>query len=581
MSSISIYFYKFLQLSTLFLLYFFCISLPAFSQYAKNFRNLPDDFPEINLNVYNNPSDGYIFAGVYGGDFFPNATPYLTILDNWGTPVFYRKMDARIYDFKLQENGYLSYFKWPIQYILDSLYRIIDTIKIQDHGPYDTDFHELKVFENGSTFVLGFDDRLVDMDTVVPGGQPGVTVRGCLIQEQEPDGTVVFEWSSWDHYQITDAITDVNLLDPNFIDYVHTNAIEVDSDTTFMISNRNMEEVTKIDRQTGEIIWRMGGKNNQFEFINDSLEGFRRQHDIRKISNGHYTLFDNGGLDDPLISRAIEYALDETNLTATLVNSYRSQPEDIYGAIMGNAQWLPNGNVMVGWGSGVPNITEFHTDGTKAWEVQFESISYRAFRFPWKTNYFIPEADSIDMGWTYFEDPLLQDLSISNNAGKDIYITGFSSQDTAFTLTNDFPILIPDGDSIELEIFFDPPSEGHFQDILTINSDINTETVVQRIAQQVFVEADAIVNDYPEHNLNSIVKLYPNPNQGVIHLTFEKNDLYKISLTNALGKVIYSGNNNGQKYFTLDIENEPSGVYFIQIQGLNSGYFNCIKTVKL
>ena len=31
-----------------------------------------------------------------------------------------------------------------------------------------------------------------------------------------------------------------------------------------LISSRHMDEVTKIDRQTGEIIWRLGGKNNDF-----------------------------------------------------------------------------------------------------------------------------------------------------------------------------------------------------------------------------------------------------------------------------------------------------------------------------
>ena len=37
-----------------------------------------------------------------------------------------------------------------------------------------------------------------------------------------------------------------------------------------MISSRHLNEITKISRTTGDIIWRFGGKNNQFTFVNDT-----------------------------------------------------------------------------------------------------------------------------------------------------------------------------------------------------------------------------------------------------------------------------------------------------------------------
>ena len=569
-------------ISNLTLFCFFLISTLANAQHSKITTDLPDDFPEITLNVFNNPSPGYIFAGIYGGDFFPNATPWLIILDNWGTPLFYRKMDAHIYDFKLQDNGHLSYFRWPRQFILDSAYNIIDTIIIQNHGPSDTDFHELLLFEDNSSFVLGFDDRLVDMDTVVPGGQPGVTVRGCLIQEQDADANVVFEWSSWDHYLITDASDFVNLTSPSFIDYVHANAIEVDSDTTIMISCRNMEEITKIDRRTGGIIWRMGGKNNQFEFINDSLNGFRRQHDIRKIANSHYSLFDNGGLGEPLISRALEYDLDETSYIATLVNGYRSQPEDIYGAIMGNAQWLPNGNIMVGWGSGVPNITEFNPDGTKAWEVEFESVSYRAFRFPWQTNYFIPESDSINFGEIHFPDSAIRTIPLKNNTDYEIQITGYHHHDSAFSIMNEFPFTIGVQEYQNIYCLFDPETAGQFQDIITIQSDINTPELTQRIARQIFVEGISSPDvGIPLVSKHFMVNHFPNPHNGIFHLTFRDKGLYKISIINISGEIVHTELANGTTYINRYLDDKPSGTYIIYVLNLNTGKSCYLRSVKL
>ena len=79
-------------------------------------------------------------------------------------------------------------------------------------------------------------------------------VVGLIIEEQDENKNVVFQWRSWDHFKITDATYDIDLTD-SVVDYVHGNAIEVDDDGNLLISSRHMDEVTKIDRQTGEIIW--------------------------------------------------------------------------------------------------------------------------------------------------------------------------------------------------------------------------------------------------------------------------------------------------------------------------------------
>jgi hypothetical protein len=184
--------------------------------------------------------------------------------------------------------------------------------------------------------MMSYDNQKVPMDTVVSGGDPNAEVIGLVIQEIDENKNVVFQWRSWDHFEITDATHNIDLTLPS-IDYVHGNAIEIDTDGNILISSRHMDEITKIDRQTGEIIWRWGGEfceNNQFTFINDPV-GFSHQHDIRKLPNGNFTLFDNGNLHDPQFSRAVEYKLDEVNKTAELVWEYRNNPES-YSFAMGS-----------------------------------------------------------------------------------------------------------------------------------------------------------------------------------------------------------------------------------------------------
>ena len=205
------------------------------------------------------------------------------------------------------------------------------------------------------------------MSQIVPGGNPAATVYGLIVQEVDTHRNVVFEWRSWDHIDITDSNQD---LTAQVIDLIHGNAVGLDFDGNLLISSRHLDEVTKINRQTGAIIWRWGGKRNQFTFIGDNRR-FSHLHDIRLLPNGHYTLYDNGNGLTPEYSRALEYVLDQTHKTATLVWEYRNTP-DVFAWGMGNAQRLPNGNTMIGWGTTVPTLTEVTPDGRKAFELTMD-----------------------------------------------------------------------------------------------------------------------------------------------------------------------------------------------------------------
>ena len=228
---------------------------------------------------------------------------------------------------------------------------------------------------------MAYDPQIVDMSQIVAGGDTAATVIGLIIQELDESKNVVFQWRSWDHFEITDA-TSLDLTSST-IDYVHGNAIDMDTDGNLLISSRHMDEITKIDRVKGSIIWRLGGIHNQFTFKNDSL-GFFRQHCIRRIANGNITLFDNGNFHSPQFSRAVEYNLDEIGKTVTLVWEYRNNPT-IYGFAMGSVQRLENGNTLIGWGFTTPALSEVTPDGKVALEMKFPGniVSYRAFKFNW------------------------------------------------------------------------------------------------------------------------------------------------------------------------------------------------------
>ena len=335
--------------------------------------------PNISVSVSTPTSPGYLFLAnlIWSNPIIPS----LLVLKNDGTPVFARNLAANAYDFKPQPDGTLTYYDDGCQafIVMDSTCTDIDTIACGNG--YGTDPHDLQILPNGHALLLGVDNEIVDMSKLVAGGNQSATVVGYIIQELDAQRNVVFQWRSWDHYNITDAEhVDMGAV---WIDYVHGNSLDVDTDGNILFSSRHMNEVDKIDRQTGAFIWRLGGNNNQFTFFNDSI-GFSYQHAVRRIANGDITLFDNGDFHVPAFSRAVEYRLDEVNKTATLVWQFRDTP-DVEGFAMGYVQRMENGNTLIGWGAGNPTVTEVGPGGTKLYEMSFDPgiYSYRAYRYEW------------------------------------------------------------------------------------------------------------------------------------------------------------------------------------------------------
>jgi len=341
---------------------------------------LPPDFPALSQTIRGTPSPGHLFlSNVSLSNPIPSS--YLLIVSDDGAPVFYRKLNGSALDFKLQPDGRLTYFDTSTKafYAMDASYTIVDSFRCGNG--YTTDTHELRILPNGHALLMSYDIQAIDMSRFVPGGNPVAAVAGLIIQEIDRAKNVVFQWRSWDHFKFTDA-THLSLT-ARSIDYVHGNAIEVDWDGNLLISSRHMDEITKISRETGEILWRLGGRNNQFRFTNDPI-GFTRQHHIRRLANGNITLFDNGNFHIPPFSRAVEYRLDERKKTATLVWQFRHTP-DIFGFALGSVQRLPTGNTLIGWGAANPSVTEVTPAGVVVSEVTFAPgvSSYRAFRYEW------------------------------------------------------------------------------------------------------------------------------------------------------------------------------------------------------
>jgi hypothetical protein len=336
---------------------------------------------------------GYVFCAPKNGpDEAGPGQDGCLILDNTGQPVWFRPvgteaMDAM--DFKLQryrgkpvltwwEGEHLGYGQG--EYVLmDASYR--EVARVRAGNGYEGDHHEFLISPE-DTALFDIYHR-VPMDLSDVGGEADSTVLDGIVQEVDIEtGEVLFEWHSLDHVGIDETYAKPTKSPRPSLDYFHINSIDVDHDGNLLVDSKGTFTVYKVDRETGEVIWRLGGKKSDFEMGEGTRTAY--QHDARRQRDGTITIFDNGKVNEVEQSRGIVVELDEDAMTATLVREY-THPDKVLSATQGNVQVLPNGDVFVGWGS-APVLSEFDRAGGLLFSAAFpaESESYRAFRFEWE-----------------------------------------------------------------------------------------------------------------------------------------------------------------------------------------------------
>jgi hypothetical protein len=225
------------------------------------------------------------------------------------------------------------------------------------------------------------------------GGPAHQTVIDSIVQEIDiSTGQVLFQWNNADHVPYRDSENPLPASAAIPWEWSYLNAVHLDTDGNLLISSRYTWTIYKVNRQTGKIIWELGGKQSTFKLkaapgqvLDRAGEIFAYQHDPEAIGNDEYTLFDDesdGGGGLLPYSRVVTVKLDLATKVATLVTSVR-QPEGLLATAEGNAQTTRDGDLFVGWGD-LPYISEFSPTGQLLFNAQLPGLTtYRAYRLPW------------------------------------------------------------------------------------------------------------------------------------------------------------------------------------------------------
>lgn len=486
--------------------------------------NLVDPVFRSALMIFDKNGESLFFKGLYG-----NSNQFFNF----------------VFDFKLQPNGQLSFHNQAgadtKHYILDSTLRVVDSVEVQ--LPYYSDAHELLLTADGYKYVMGYDYRTLNLDTLTAQG--GLTmskqtiVEGNVIFIYDANDNIVFQWNGFDYFDIGD-MDYTNLTDTAFVDFMHANSISLDDNGNLIVSLRNFNEVVKISRQDSSIMWRLGGKNSDFTFVGDSLGGFKLQHHATLLPNGNVTILDNGTYHNPPVARALEYELDENNGTATLVWEYKNNIESIS---VGSHQVLPNGNRLINWGADIDDFYSPIVEVTDNYEEVLNIdlppgyFSYRAFCF--------------DLPWQLQRPEIT--CNIANNVVTLAADSGFAEYFWLHNNTLSQTVTINDTGSYQV---FGHNGYGWVGSktlhVTDLGNPCDTATSINEI-------------------LTSQIKLFPNPTNGLLTIDLPAGmDMSQstISVSNTLGQRVLEWNEaNGS--ITFSTHQLPAGTYMVHIEGNN------------
>ena len=341
-------------------------------------------------------ADGFNFIGAA-----PNGVPSPVqgpeIIDDQGRIVWFSPLPAGqvAADFRVQTYMGNPVLTWSqastfgaanpvttVDYILDSTYKVVTTV--QGVG-YNADMHEFLLTPQNTALIVIYNTVQADLSSV-GGPANGYVTEGVVQEVDVASGKLLLEWHSLaagvalaESYVAAPATAPVSAP----YDYFHINSASLDTDGNLLVSSRHTWTVYKVNRTTGAIIWRLGGKKSDFT-LGPGLP-FAWQHNAVGVDASTIRVFDNESNGRPVLpySRVIWATHDDTAMTAALARSIE-HPAGLSVLAEGSAQDLANGNTFVEWGI-LGRYSEFGPTGQLLYDVSEAPgySSYRGYRFTW------------------------------------------------------------------------------------------------------------------------------------------------------------------------------------------------------
>jgi hypothetical protein len=377
-------------------------------------RCLPHDFPKFQLTKHidaGSPAPGYYLVGNMTG----GLAGYAMVLDGNGVPVWFDRDGNEVANVDTVTPGVISFIDQHTGRSYENhQLSPLETTYVTIAG-VPADIHELRALPNGDFLVLNSPIvanvdltglTLPLLDGGVQSFGPGSHVRECVVDEVDPKGKVIWEWTAGDHF---DPVKDMTYMSTPevygteiVVEPYHCNAIDVDTNGNLLVSSRHMDSVFYIEKATGKVLWKMGGatySKDNATYV-PVADPFYREHDARfqadwqstcsgRSGSGKISVFDDeSAMPNP--ARGVVYQVnvgapgcgDAGAPGATLVWQFKgTSPVTATGSF----RVLPGGGGIVGWGTIAGFIfTEVDASGHALLDLTSTdgSTSYRAIKVP-------------------------------------------------------------------------------------------------------------------------------------------------------------------------------------------------------
>ncbi len=368
------------------------------------FRCVPPDFPPLDVDRPGTTTPGwYLTTFGFGGTAFGSFT---VILDERGAPVWFKRTDVDVIDFKRLSDGRLAYTPLlgaafgvsPTRgyRLTDLAGRLLEERLTENPAADPVDHHDYVALPSGNdallTYPLVKDQPLAQLG---PGYFDGDSIVDGQIHELDASGHTVWTWSAADHFGYDEVTFPQRFglypAEPHGgeVDPYHLNSLAGvdDGSGDYLVSARHLDAVFRVDHATKQVEWKLGGVDPgtdpkpQLTVIGDPFGGPLRPHDAR-LDGNVLTLFDNrSGTSQP--ARAVAYRIDTNAGTATMLWEIRD-PQGRPSGGLGSVRVQADGSILVCWGGLQPMFQEFGPDRVSRMTIASDPLhlTYRIVKYP-------------------------------------------------------------------------------------------------------------------------------------------------------------------------------------------------------
>ncbi len=358
----------------------------------RNFQRLPFSFT---MNTCDSTDRGYLLLAPHVR--FNLKYGSIVIMDLSGHLLFQKLVDGAVIDLRQWKLNGHTYYSYGVDdsatnhvnlsaghiVVCDSALNEIKQIHLLPYDDItinnkeDLDLHDFIMLSEDHYISMAVCKKNVNNIPVCLLPAPGVKVATAIMQEVK-DGKVIWQWDATHHpeFYLNSDLGNSFYDSTATQDYIHINSMIFDpADSNLIVSFRHQNQVVKINRHSGDIIWRLGGKSSDFPLTKEQL--FLRQHNIVLTDNNQtLMIFDNGEKFARPSSRVIEFKLDEKSKTVVSFKAYNI-PEP-FSESLGSVQKIGDDYLICGGTANYVLLVNSIT-GAKKMEIKMNQASYRAW----------------------------------------------------------------------------------------------------------------------------------------------------------------------------------------------------------